>query len=81
MGFGVPVGDWLRGPLRDWAEALLSPARLHREGYFRPEPIRKMWAAHLRGEVNEQYRLWTILMFGAWLERQRDGASWAEAAA
>jgi asparagine synthase (glutamine-hydrolysing) len=68
MGFGVPVGDWLRGPLRDWAESLLSPARLAAEGFFRPAPIRKIWADHLGGQVNEQYRLWCVLMFQAWLD-------------
>ena len=73
MGFGVPIGDWLRGPLRDWAEALLAPDRLSREAYFRPEPIRRMWQAHLGGSVNEQYRLWNVLMFQAWLERRASG--------
>ena len=72
MGFGVPIGDWLRGPLRDWAEALLDPARLAAEGFFRPEPVRKIWADHLGGQVNEQYRLWCVLMFQAWLEAQGD---------
>ncbi len=67
MGFGIPVGDWLRGPLKDWAEQLLAEDRLVAEGYFRPEPIRAMWAAHLSGEVNEQYRLWIVLMFQSWL--------------
>jgi asparagine synthase (glutamine-hydrolysing) len=68
MGFGIPIGDWLRGPLRDWAEALLEPSRLAQEGYFHPEPVRRMWQAHLGGQVNEQYRLWIVLMFQAWLE-------------
>lgn len=75
MGFGVPVGDWLRGPMRDWAEALLDPQRLAREGYFRPEPVRRLWQAHLDGHVNEQYRLWMVLMFQAWLEAQREVVS------
>lgn len=68
MGFGIPLGEWLRGPLRDWAEALLDSRRLRHEGYFRPEPIRRMWEAHLRGSVDEQYRLWGVLMFQSWLE-------------
>jgi asparagine synthase (glutamine-hydrolysing) len=75
MGFGVPIGEWLRGPMRDWAEALLDPRRLEQEGYFRPEPIRRMWQAHLEGSVNEQYKLWIVLMFQAWLEREGAGSS------
>jgi asparagine synthase (glutamine-hydrolysing) len=77
MGFGVPVGDWLRGPMRAWAEALLDPQRLAEEGYLRPEAIRRMWRAHLQGDVNEQYRLWIVLMFQAWLEAERNGAGLA----
>ncbi len=74
MGFGVPIGEWLRGPMRDWAEALLDRDRLEREGYLRPEPIRRMWQAHLEGNVNEQYKLWIVLMFQAWLENSGAGS-------
>lgn len=70
MGFGVPLNDWLCGPLRDWADALLDEARLRREGFFHPEPIREMWAEHLSGRRNWMARLWSVLMFQAWLERE-----------
>lgn len=71
MGFGVPIGDWLRGPLREWAETLLAKNRLHREGYFHPEIIRSKWIEHLSGRRNWQSQLWTILMFQAWLENEK----------
>jgi asparagine synthase (glutamine-hydrolysing) len=69
-GFGIPLDSWLRGPLRDWAEALLDHHRLEREGFFRPQPIRTMWSEHLSGKKNWQYHLWNILMFQAWLAEQ-----------
>ena len=69
MGFAVPINSWLRGPLRDWAESLLAPARLTSFGLVRAEPVRRAWQEHLDGTRNWQYPLWTVLMLQAWRER------------
>jgi asparagine synthase (glutamine-hydrolysing) len=70
MGFGVPIDQWLRGPLREWAESLLGESLLRQEGFLNPEPIRAKWAEHLTGKSNWQYLLWDVLMFQAWHEAQ-----------
>jgi asparagine synthase (glutamine-hydrolysing) len=69
MGFGVPIGAWLRGPLRDWAETLLAPERLSREGVLNPGLVTRRWQEHLSERRNWSYQLWTVLMFQAWRER------------
>lgn len=68
MGFGFPIDIWLRGPLREWAEELLSEKRLAEGGYFNPEPIRNCWRQHLAGNRNWAPQLWAILMFETWRE-------------
>ena len=65
-GFGIPVGDWLRGPLRDWAEDLLEPARMRGEGYFDVDAVRRRWSQHLTGTRDSTAALWAILTFQAW---------------
>jgi asparagine synthase (glutamine-hydrolysing) len=69
-GFDVPVAEWLRGPLRGWAEELLDERRLRHEGYLHPEPIVAKWQEHLSGRRNWQHQLWAVLMFEAWLDFQ-----------
>jgi asparagine synthase (glutamine-hydrolysing) len=66
-GFSVPVGEWLRGPLRGWAEDLLAERRLREEGFFDPAPVRQKWAEHLSGRHGWGDHLWHVLMFQAWL--------------
>jgi asparagine synthase (glutamine-hydrolysing) len=69
MGFGIPLGEWLRGPLRDWAENLLSESRLRDSGLVDATKVRRYWTEHLQGHRNWQYHLWDVLMLEAWLER------------
>lgn len=67
-GFGVPIGEWLRGPLREWAEDLISEQRLRDTGLLRAAPVRHLWDRHLTGETNSQYLLWPVLMLMAWMD-------------
>jgi asparagine synthase (glutamine-hydrolysing) len=74
MGFGIPLDSWLRGPMREWAEALLEPRRLQEEGFFDPAAVREKWNDHLCSRGAWQFHLWDILMFQLWLERQNSVA-------
>ena len=70
VGFGLPIGEWLKGPLRDWSEDLLSEKRIIEDGYFFYEPIRRKWIEHLEGKSSWEHSLWNVLMFNAWLEAE-----------
>lgn len=74
-GFAMPIAEWLRGPLRDWAEELLSVNSLNADGIFHQQPIRDAWEQHLSGRRSWAYHLWDILMFQSWLRaRERPAA-------
>jgi asparagine synthase (glutamine-hydrolysing) len=68
MGFSVPVGEWLRGPLTEWASDLLSETLLSRQGILNPSMVQQTWQDHLTGRVEGQNRLWAVLMFQAWYQ-------------
>ena len=70
-GFAIPVGEWIRGPLRDWAEELLDPARMREEGWFDPAIVQPRWQDHLAGKRDSTPALWSVLMFQAWLREQK----------
>ncbi len=72
MGFDPPLADWLRGPLRPWAQDLLAPDKLRRQGVLRPEPIARALAEHVAGTRNHDYALWTVLMLVSWLDQNKD---------
>src|SRR5262245_6857081 len=69
MGFGIPLGDWLRGPLRSWADDLLTESRLRQAGLLDAARVRQIWDAHLNGRRNHEYMLWNVLMLEAWRNR------------
>ncbi|MDP3705553.1 MAG: asparagine synthase (glutamine-hydrolyzing) [Legionellaceae bacterium] len=71
MGFGVPLDTWLRGPLRDWADALLDKQKIEKQGFLQADRIATTWQEHLSGKRNWQYQLWTVLMFQAWIEHEK----------
>jgi asparagine synthase (glutamine-hydrolysing) len=70
-GFCIPLGEWLREPLREWAEGLLNEIRLQQEGFFKVSLVQELWQEHLSGKHNHQDLLWNVLMFQAWLEGEQ----------
>lgn len=75
QGFSPPIGQWLRGPLRDWAEALLSAEALGRSGLLASDPVRIRWREHLEGRMDWSAALWDVLMFQSWHERHLGAAA------
>lgn len=76
-GFGIPVGQWIRGPLRPWAEELLEPKRMAHEGWFDPSIVQRRWQDHLAGRRDSTPALWAVLMFQAWMQEQKGRLSLA----
>lgn len=69
-GFAIPVGDWIKGPLRSWAEELLEPRALRADGWFDPDLVRARWRAHLSGASDSTAALWAVLIFQSWLREE-----------
>jgi asparagine synthase (glutamine-hydrolysing) len=69
-GFGVPLGSWLRGELRDWAETTLDASKMRSQGLLDVDAVHEKWQEHLSGRREWQYQIWSVLMLQAWLARQ-----------
>lgn len=78
-GFSIPLGDWLRGPLREWAEDLLCPKRLAEEGYLDADKVGRVWHEHLLGTFDRSVHIWNVLMFQAWLRETQVSNGFGEA--
>ncbi|MFN9213761.1 MAG: asparagine synthase (glutamine-hydrolyzing) [Gemmatimonadota bacterium] len=74
QGFAIPVAEWLRGPLRDWADDLLGAASLARDPFLDPAPVQALWRAHRSGARNHQASLWNVLMYVAWRDAWHDAS-------
>ena len=74
-GFAIPVGEWIKGPLRPWAEELLDASQMAGEGWFDPDIVQRRWRDHLSGRRDSTPALWAVLMFQSWLDEQRQPLS------
>ena len=72
MGFSIPLNEWLRGPLKDWAESLLNENKLHQQGFLDEKYVRDRWNEHINGKYNWGHQLWNILMFQSWLDHTKN---------
>ena len=67
-GFAIPIGEWLRGPLKEWAEDLIEEKKVISQGFLNHKNVRKIWELHVSGNADYTARIWSILMFQSWLE-------------
>lgn len=72
-GFAIPVGEWIKGPLRPWAEDLLNDPHIAQDGWFDWEVVQRRWEMHLNGRRDSTQALWAILMFQAWHRQETEG--------
>ena len=70
-GFAIPIGDWLRGPLKKWAEDLLEPSLMDSDGLLDVELVQEAWRQHLSGQIDLTSKLWGVLIFQSWLRENR----------
>jgi asparagine synthase (glutamine-hydrolysing) len=70
-GFAVPLGAWLRGPLRAWAEDLIDETTVRNQGFLNTQVVRSLWKSHLHGTTDNHAALWDVISFQAWLRSQR----------
>ncbi|MBA3512071.1 asparagine synthase (glutamine-hydrolyzing) [Sphingomonas sp.] len=75
VGFAIPVGEWIKGPLRPWAEDLLDASRMAGDGWFDPAIVQRRWQDHLGGRRDSTPALWAVLMFQSWVREQRSALS------
>tara|TARA_Y100000589_G_C27184269_1_gene642052 strand:+ start:1418 stop:3370 length:1953 start_codon:yes stop_codon:yes gene_type:complete len=71
-GFAVPIAEWLRGPLKNWADVLLDKNFIDSQGYLQADPIIKKWNEHLSGKRDWSKQLWTVLIFQSWLSKLKN---------